>query len=196
MKMVIGSIESPARSSYMFCRKLRESDDGEGPSKGTCAILFSKDDEDTYDLVMNAIQSVGEKKFGDKYRPTSKKYRNPLQDGDELCEDEDFAIGEEAKGMWFLSTSCYSVPQVVNTDVERIIDPEELDEVITSGNYFLFSIEFKSYDNESKGVRAQLNNLMFVKEGERLDGKSSAESDFGQLAKKPKGGKKRRRRER
>ncbi|MBL4909157.1 MAG: DUF2815 family protein, partial [Alteromonadaceae bacterium] len=89
---------------------------------------------------------------------------------------------EEAKGMWMLSTSCYKVPQLVDKSGQRVIDPEELEEMMVSGNYFLFSVTMKGFDNESKGVRAELNNLMFQKTGERLDGSASAESDFGDYA--------------
>ena len=181
-KVIIGSPKKPARSSFMFCRTLKAPEDGDGPSRGTCAILFSKKDKDMYKRVEKALIAAGKKKFGDKFKLGGRKYLSPLRDGDELFEDEDYSVGEEAKGMWFLSTSCYKVPQLVDKSGQRVIDPELIEEMMSSGNYFLFSVTMKAFDNESKGVRAELNNVMFQKEGERLDGSASAESDFGEYA--------------
>lgn len=181
-KVIIGTPSKPARSTFMFCRTLKEPEDGEGYARGTCAILFSKKDKKMYDKVQRAIKEAGKKKFGEKFNPKSRKYSNPLRDGDELFEDDEYTVGEEAKGMWFLSTSCYKVPQLVDQANQRVIDPETVEEMMVSGNYFLFSVTMKGFDNESKGVRAELNNLMFIKEGDRLDGSASAEQDFESYA--------------
>jgi hypothetical protein len=181
-KVIIGTPDKPARSSFMFCRTLKAPEDGDGPSKGTCAILFSKKDKKTYKRVMNAIEEAGRKKFGKSFSSKSKRIKTPILCGDELFEDPEYTVGEEAKGMWFISTSCYKVPQLVDASGQRVLDPDEIDSMMSSGNYFLFSVTFKAYDNESKGVRGELNNLMFVKEGDRLDGSSSAEDDFADYA--------------
>lgn len=182
-KVIIGTTANPARSSFMFCRTLKEPEEGDGPAKGSCAILFSKKDKETYQKVMAAIEAAGRKKFGDKFSTKSKRMKTPILDGDELFEDPEYTVGEEAKGMWFISTSCYKVPQIVDRNGQRILDPDEVDEKMSSGNYFLFSVTFKPFSHDSnKGVRAELNNLMFIKEGERLDGSASAEQDFADYA--------------
>ena len=181
-KVIIGTTKNPARSTFMFCRVLKQPEDGEGPAKGTCGILFSKKDKATLAKVEKAIATAGEKKFGNNFNASSRKYSIALKDGDELYEDPEYSVGEEAKGMWFISTTAYKVPQMVDKQGNKIFDPDELDEKMVSGNYFLFSVTFKPFDNESKGVRAELNNLMFVKEGERLDGSASAEEDFADFA--------------
>lgn len=181
-RCIVGTPDKPARSTFMFCRQLKEPEDGEGPATGSSAFLFPKKDKAMHKRVMAAIEAAGKKKFGEKFNIKSRKYSLAIRDGDELFEDEDYSVGEEAKGMWFVSTRCYKVPQLVDSGNERIIDPEEVEEKMRSGNYFLASITFKGFDNESKGVRAELNNLMFVKEGERLDGSASAEQDFEDYA--------------
>jgi hypothetical protein len=182
-KVIIGTPESPARSSFMFCRVLKEpEDDTKGTARGTCAILFSKKDKKTHAKVLAAIEEAGKKKFGVKFNASSRKYSNPIRDGDELADDEEYSVGDEARGMWFISTSCYKVPQIVDESAQRIIDPEEIEEKMASGNYFCFSVTFKGFDNESKGVRGELNNLMFIKKGDRLDGSASAEDDFQEYA--------------
>ena len=181
-KVIIGTPKLPARSSFMFCRVLKEPEEGEGGARGTCAILFPKKDKKMYAKVEKALVAAGKKKFGDKFKLGGRKYLSPLRDGDELAEDEDYSVGPEAKGMWFLSTSCYKVPQLVDKSGQRVIDPEAVEEMMVSGNYFLFSVTMKAFDNESKGVRAELSNLMFIKEGDRLDGSASAEDDFADYA--------------
>lgn len=190
-KVIVGSPEKPCRSSFMFCRSLTEPTEEQkaknpkATATGSSAFLFSKKDKGTYKKVMAAIKAAGKKKFGDKFNPSSRKYSIAIRDGNELYEDEDYSVGEEAKGMWFISTKCYKVPQLVDQHNQRVIDPDAVDDMMCSGNYFLPSITFKAFDNESKGVRAELNNLMYIKEGERLDGSSSAESDFEEYAVDP-----------
>ncbi len=186
-KVIIGTPEKPARSSFMFCRTLKEPTDeekakGATSAKGTCAILFSKKDKKTYKRVLAAIEAAGKKKLGKSFSLGSKRIKTPINCGTELYEDPEYTVGEEAKGMWFISTSCYKIPQLVDENGQRVIDPEEIDRMMSSGNYFLFSVTFKGYNNESKGVRAELSNLMFVKEGDRLDGSASAEDDFAKYA--------------
>lgn len=189
-RVIIGTPEKPVRSSFMFCRTLKEPTEEQkqknpkATATGTSSFLFSKKDKATYKKVVAAITAAGKKKHGDKYKfdVNSRKYLSPLRDGDELYEDEDYATGEEAKGMWVVATKCYKVPQLVDSDNERVLDPEERDNMMSSGNFFLASITFKGFDNESKGVRGELNNLMFIKEGERLDGSASAEQDFAGYA--------------
>ena len=180
-KVIVGTNKNPGRSTFMFCRILKEPEDGEGSAKGKCAILFPKSDKKMKKKVDDAILAAGKKKFGDKFK-LGGKYLSPIRCGTEMFEDEDYTVGEEAKDMWMLSTSCYKVPQLVDKSGQRVIDPEELEEMMVSGNYFLFSVTMKGFDNESKGVRAELNNLMFQKKGERLDGSASAESEFGDYA--------------
>ncbi|BAO53047.1 hypothetical protein KPP23_020 [Pseudomonas phage KPP23] len=184
-RVIIGTITKPARSTFMFCRELQKPDDpkkADAPARCRTSILFSKDDEATYDRVMDAIIAAGEKKFGKDFNVNSKRISIPLMDGDELADDPEYSVGEEARGMWFISSSAYKLPQVVDRDNQRIIDPDDLDDCVRSGNYFLFSVTMKGFDNESRGVRCELNNLMFVKEGDRLDGGASAEQDFAEFA--------------
>lgn len=188
-KVILGSSKKPARSTFMFCATLKEPTEeekakGYKAATGKSAFLFSKKDKDTYNRVIKAITAAGKKKFGDsfKFKMDSRKYNSPIHDGDELYNDPDYATGKEAKGMWVVNTKCYKVPQLVDKQNQRVLDPEEIEDIMTSGNYFLASVTFKAYDNESKGIRGELNNLMFIKEGEHLDGSADAETDFADYA--------------
>lgn len=175
-------ITGKARASFMRVLKL-EADD-KGVKKCQTGIMIPKKDKKTVAKIKEAIDAVARQKFGqnvDIFK--SKKLLNPLMDGDEAADDPEIpSIGEESRGHYLLNAKAYKLPQVVNKYNERITDLDELEEICVSGYYFRFSITFKAFDNESRGVRVLLNNLMFVAEGERLDGGKSAEEDFADFA--------------
>lgn len=175
-------ITGKARSSFMRCLKLEEDDKGNRICKS--GIMIPKKDKKTVAKLKASIQAVARQKFGEKIDIfNSKRLLCPLMDGDEAADDPEIAsIGDESRGHYLLNAKAYKVPQVVNKHNERITDFEELEEILVSGYYFYFSVTFKAFDNESKGVRVLLNNLMFLSEGERLDGGKSAESDFEEFA--------------
>jgi len=170
-------ITGVCRSSYMYCRELTVNEKSESEAR-TCRtqILIPKKDKKTVKAIQAAIQFAAEKKFGKDVNVDSKKFKNPLRDGDEELEDGDME-GEQYVDHYFVNATGYKLPGVVDEDGDRIIDADELDEQVVSGYYFRFSITAKPFDNESKGVRFVLNNLMFIKEGDRLDGTVSAENE-------------------
>ena len=180
-KIFLGSTKSPARSSFMFLKALQA--DKHGNMKCKTAILLPKSDKKSYKAMIAAVDAAGKKKFGDTFNCLkTKKYTIPFRDGDELADDPDHSMGEEARGHWVINATAYKIPHMVDRQAQLVIDRDELDEKLRSGNYFMFSVTFKPFDNESSGVRTELNNLMYVKEGETLDGSESGESEFEQYA--------------
>lgn len=174
------------RSSYLFVRELRhKEEDGvvDTDSPKTCGvrIIIKKSDKDTLKQIEKAVKFAAEKKFGKGVKMSGKKFQLPLHDGDEELKEGDLE-GDEYKKHHYLNSRAYSLPQIADENGTRIIDPEELDSVLTSGYYFHFSVTFKGFDRKgNKGVRVELNNLMFVKEGDRLDGGANAEDDFADI---------------
>lgn len=166
----------------MRVTKLEEDDNGNKVVR--TGILIPKSDKKTIAKIRTAILAAAEKKLGPRGANIfkSSKLHNPLLDADELADDPESSVGEESRGNYLLNAKAYKIPQVVNKFNERILDPDELEEICVSGYYFYFSLTFKGFDNESKGVRVLLNNLMFVAEGERLDGGKSAEDEFSDYA--------------
>jgi len=170
-------ITGVCRSSYMYCRELTVNEKSESDVK-TCRtqILIPKKDKETVKAIQAAIEAAAQKKFGNDVNVDSKKFKNPLRDGDEELEDGDME-GQQYVDHYFVNATGYKLPGVVDDDGDRILDPDELDEIVVSGYYFRFSIVAKAFDNESRGVRFVLNNLMFKKEGDRLDGSVNAENE-------------------
>ena len=182
-------VTGPCRSTFMKVLKLMPGK--KDPTKETCStgIIISKDDEVTVKKIKNAISVACREAFGDAFNPwKSTKLKNPLRDGDELLDDPDNKIGEEIANAYLLNTKSYRLPEVVNKSNQPIEDRDDLADVCVSGYFFRFSLYFKANEVETdeggkiKVVNCYLNNIMFVKKGEKLAGGSSATDDFADYA--------------
>lgn len=141
--------------------------------KFSVSCIIPKTDKATVDKVNAAIQAAYtlglSSKWGNK-KPANAK--NPLRDGDTDRDDENYV------GSYFINASCKTRPSVVGLDRNPIINQDEF----YSGCYGYVSINFYPFDaNGNKGVAAGLNNVMKVKDGEPLGGRSTAENDFADI---------------
>lgn len=104
---------------------------------------------------------------------------SPVKDGDQMAGD----FG----GRWLVKAKSRSKPGVVDCDGETTItDPER----IYGGCYLRATIVLAAYTGLSGGVTVYLNNVQFVRDGERFGSGTSAASDFGAIgpATPPQGG--------
>lgn len=173
-------VTGKARSSYMFTNSLQKNEGKDGTEYKTAStrILIPKKDTETVEAIEEAIETAAQAKFGSSVNIHSKKFNYPLRDGDEELADGEVE-GKEYKGHYFMNTKCYDrLPGLVDQDGVKVEDPEEREQMCVSGYYFRFSITFKAFDNESKGVRVELNNIMFLDEGDRLDNSMDPEDEF------------------
>lgn len=166
-KMLIG----PVRFSYANVWKPKAvSDDDDAKLKYSVCLLFSKKDKLLLAKVQKKIQTAiaaGKDTFKGK-KPT----KMPLRDGDE--KDGDSAY----EGHWFLNANSDNPPGILGPDKEPIINKDEF----YSGCYGYASINFYAFNQRGNvGIGVGLNNLLKLKEGERLSGRDSAESDFEEL---------------
>ena len=97
----------------------------------------------------------------------------PLRDGDiDRPDDENY------QGCFFVNATSKDAPQVVDRKVQPVTDPM----MVYSGCYCNVSINFYPFNaNGNRGVAAGLGNIQFVKDGERLSGRASADADFDAL---------------
>ena len=116
------------------------------------------------------VEAVGESKAS-----KTGMFKLPLRDGDTERD------GEEYQGMYFANAnSAKKKPGMLNRNKETP-DQDDIDEYCYSGAYFNVSVNvyfFKAKDGGKPGIALGLNNVMFIKKGDRLDGTVSAESDF------------------
>lgn len=141
--------------------------------KYSVTLLLDKDDESckkTVAEINKAIKDIYEVEKTGKFK--GKKLdaiRKPLRDGDEEHGDD-----PTYQNCWFINTSCKTAPGVIDR-AGRPLD----EETFYSGCYGKASFSLCAYNNAGNiGVGAFLNNLLKTKDGEKLAGKVSANSDF------------------
>lgn len=162
-------ITQPCRSSYMFVIEPRENDDGD--EVYSSQIIIPKKDKVTLRKIKAAIELAAKAKFGAKVKMGQLK--TPLRDADE--EERD---GDEYDNSYFLNANNNRRPGAVDRSNTKLVG-DECFEHLYSGAWFRFSLTFYGFDNRgNKGVAVALNNVMFHKHDDRLDGSVAAESEF------------------
>ena len=145
-----------------------------GEAKYSVSCLIPKEDKKPLLAIHKAVEAAKEdgktRKWGGKIPPNLKL---PLRDGDiDRPDDENY------QEHFFVNASSKDAPQVVDRHVQPVTDPM----MVYSGCYCNVSVNFYAFNaNGNRGVAAGLGNVQFVKDGERLSGKASAESDFDAL---------------
>lgn len=166
-KMVI-----PCRISFANIWEPKAINGGDEKYSVSCLIL--KSDKKTLARIQKAVEAAKEdgksRKWGGKIPPNLKL---PLRDGDiDRPDDENY------EDCFFLNASSKDAPQVVDRKVNPILDPM----MVYSGCYCNVSVNFYAFNaNGNRGVAAGLGNIQFVRDGERLSGKASADADFDAL---------------
>ncbi len=163
-------ITNEGRLSYAKLLEPGKEGDMDEGKYGT-AFLIPKKDKETYKLLVqayNAALEEGKKnlKWTDK---DIRKIEMPIKDGDEI-DAEDSAY----EGMWYINARSKRKPQVIDLQRQPLTDEDS----VYSGMYAKVSVTAFAYDKGSKGVSFSLNNVLKIKDGERLSGAASAEDDF------------------
>lgn len=147
---------------------------GATQAKYSVSILIPKSDKETIKLVRAAIAEAAEEgkaKFNGKV-PANLK--TPLRDGDEEREDDPVYAGH-----YFINANSNHKPGLVKKGpAGGMIEITDEDDFY-SGCYAKAAINFYAFNtNGNKGVAAGLGNLLKTRDGDRLGGGASAESDF------------------
>ncbi len=169
-KVVFG----PCRLSYthLFGKYAPDGDTANG--KFMTNALIPKSEKETVAALRQAMEAAKKNgvvsKWGGK---EPKKLDMPLRDGDTDKEDDDVYAGH-----YYVNAKSSTRPGVVDKNKAPIVDEEEM----YSGVWAFVSVTFYPYDvNGNRGVACGLNNVMKHKDGERLGGRVSAETDFADL---------------
>lgn len=138
----------------------------DGKKSFSLTLLFDK----TADL--SAMKAEAEKVAAEKWgKKLPANLRMPFRDGDEKEQPEyagkiyvTFRAGEDRK------------PQVVNADLSPISQESGQ---FYSGCFAKVSYSCYAYDKQgNKGVAFSLGNIQKIRDGEPLDGRTTAENDF------------------
>lgn len=166
------TISPIGRVSYPHLYKVNEF---EGKRSYSITLLFDKS-ADLSELKQMAKDAIKDK--WPKDQPDAEDLRSPFMDGDKKNKKGDHP---EYAGMTYITfkTSETRKPQVVDAKKNPIL--EDSGEMY-AGCYARVSFSCYAYDKAgNQGVAFGLNNVQKVRDGDRLDGGSNADTDFDAL---------------
>lgn len=160
------------RFSYMHVFEPTAIEEGQD-KKYSVSLIIPKSDKATLAKIKAAVEAAKENgkanKFGGKI-PANIKL--PLRDGD-VDRPEDAAYAES----YFINATCKNKPGVVDSNVQPIINADE----VYSGCYGRASINFYAFNTSgNKGIACGLNHIQKIKDGEPLGSVTRAEDDFAE----------------
>lgn len=154
--------------------------DQNGKQKYSCAIVFAPGTDLT--ALRVAALEAAEAKFGKaiKAGATSIPIARAMEIG---TIRSPFRVDGEAKGYpagsVFINVRSDNAPGCVYADLRPEKDKDEIKRNFYAGAQVRVSVSAFGYDsNGNKGVSFGLNNIQKIAEGERIDGRKSAEDEF------------------
>jgi len=171
-KMTIG----PVTINYPALFKARKQLNSDKLKYEVDLLISKKSQKELHAEIMKHIQAAylagKDSKFKGKKPNEIRDFYNPMRDGDKERDTEEY------KGHWFIKAKSDQPPQVVDIKRKPVIDESE----IYSGAICYVSVNFYAFsEGGGKGIAAGLNNVLKYKDGKRLSGRPSAESDFADL---------------
>ena len=171
-------ITSRVRFSYLNAFEAKPTPSGD--LKFSACLLIPKSDTKGVEEIKRAIQAAVDKGIeSNKFTAANVKastFKLALRDGDEEFKNGD--RGPEYQGHYFLNASSKNRPGIVDRNARPLMDPDEF----YSGCYGHADINFYPFNTSgNRGIGVGLNNLMKWEDGERLDGRQSAEQAFSHL---------------
>lgn len=178
LKTPIGRLCFPA-----IFEKEKQMEGATTPPKYAATIVFdkaylkaNKDEMARYTAIREAADKSCREKFKKTVRDAAAaipRFWNPFRDGSEKAHLDGYG-----DGTLFFKASSRNRPGAVGSDAKTPIDDEA---ALYAGCYVRLSISPYAFDNKMKGIGIGLNNVMFVRDGERLAGGMDPAEDFGEF---------------
>jgi hypothetical protein len=166
------------RGSFANLFEAKPGPDGNNPKFGITMLFDAAAQKSPQFAAMKALAvAAAKEKFGDtKLKADGKGWfhglRNPFRDGAEKSDLEGY------EGCVFAAATTKQQPGVVDSKVQRIIDPN----AAYSGAYYRATVTAYAYEQAgNKGVAFGLQNVQKVRDGERMAGRVEAEKDFDEV---------------
>lgn len=144
----------------------------QGEPMYSCSLLF--DPEDVKEMKRVAVKLAQQKWPGRDLRTLS----FPFKDGNELA-DQQAQKGREAefyRGKVVVKCSSKYAPQVLQPNKQEMINPSDM----YSGCVIRVEVNLKTFTaGVNEGVKAYLNHVLKVRDGERLTGRSAQDAFAG-----------------
>lgn len=147
--------------------------EGQTPKYSVSAVFdpstFSVKDKERWEAIKALIDTATLEKFKKKASALPGNYKQAIRDGAEKADLEGYGEGKV-----FANLSSKMKPGVVDKDGNDM-SPDD----IYPGCYMRATVSAYAYDmNGGRGVALGLQNVRFVKDGERLDSRTDAGEDF------------------
>lgn len=156
-----------ARASY--AKLLKPAPNLQGEEKYSVSMIFPEDAD--LSVLKEAVKQAIRDKWGSN---VPKLLRSPFRDGAER-EDEAY------ENSIFVNSNSKTAPQVgeiINKKFTALTDPEQ----VYSGMYIRASLTAFAYDaSGNRGVSFGLGNVLKIRDGKRLDGRTTGDQDFDGL---------------
>lgn len=152
--------------------------EGQEP-KYSASLIIPKNDTESLKVIKEAIENAKQRGLEEgkwKGNKLPANLKTPVRDGDKEREDD-----EVYEGAYFINANSKHAPAVVGKEKDRATGKAITlgDDDVYAGCYVNVTINFYPYSAAgNNGIAAGLGNVQKEAEGERLGGRSSAESDF------------------
>lgn len=148
---------------------------GADTAKYSTCVLVDKKDKETLSRIKQACEEAKKNGISSVWNgKLPNGLHMPLRDGDEERPDD-----PNYAGKYFFNCSSKRKPGVVDSNLNAILDPEE----VYSGCYARVNVNFYPYNsNGNRGVAAGLNHVQKLADGERFGNVITAEAAFADEA--------------
>lgn len=181
--MIVGNRENEVRFSFVQVWEPKAMEEN-GTPKFSVQVVIPKANTQLIEACKKAIENArvdGVKRsiFSDA-ATKNPAFRLPLRDGDQEAAEKEDGSRDYLKGCMFFNASAAAdrQPKVVDGKLQPIMRRDDF----YSGCYGLADINFYPFKYGKGGVAVGLNSIMKTNDGERLDGRLSAEQAFGEFA--------------
>lgn len=172
---------------FSFVNVFEAKPDLSGRMKYSCQLIIPKSGiilaQNAEDVIAHIHKAIEEAKVKavDKGKLTkqmanSSKFKLPLRDGDESYAEN--PANTAVRGCYFINASNTTPPGVVGPQLQPLMSADDF----YSGCFGYADIQFFGYNQAGNaGIGASLQNVMKKVDGDRLDGRQSAEEAFAGL---------------
>ena len=171
------------RFSFVQLWEPKAMGEGQAPKYSVQGLIDKKDTELASKIraaIAAAVKAGINKGVFTEAQSKSKNFKLALRNGDEYYEESPGAARETCKGHLFVNAAAQAdrQPAIVDSRAKPIMVRDDF----YSGCYGYADINFYPYNKQGgMGIAAGLNSVLKKKDGERLDGRISAETAFANV---------------
>lgn len=172
---------------FSFVNVFEAKPDLSGRMKYSCQLIIPKAGvilgQKAEDVIANIRKAIDEAKAKaidkgklSKQVASSSKFKLPLRDGDEAYAEN--PANSAVRGCYFINASNTVPPGVVGPQLQPLMSTDEF----YSGCFGYADVQFFGFNQAGNaGIGTSLQNVMKKTDGDRLDGRQSAEEAFAGL---------------